>query len=297
MNILYDVDQRLKARIDQRALENNPVLNKRRIPHGLTDNDLVIAQSCAMVEVALEQNEAARPLWVDIRIAWNKPGCVVFDKDFFENNNVINRYFEKIFSRNESNVLLNSEAGETSLINAFNFMGQAIQEWQQPDVISLNILVDNFVVKAFNGPINPVIRRIMGAVEYKRVPSYKLIVRPETACPLKLAVLLLSWAEHKGINLKDIDRERMGKDYDLVTSGEKPSTAYGRERKPKINEIMHTLRLSYIGESTIKGNAEKWYTARVIRGSVTEAASEYVINNLQTFEALIKDFDHIAGLR
>ena len=89
----------------------------------------------------------------------------------------------------------------------------------------------------------------------------------------------------------------MGADFEVVTSGQKPSTAYGRKRKPEINETVRNAGLSFISDKAIYSGVEKWYAARVIRGSVTEAASDHEINNLQTFETLIKDFDHIAGLR
>jgi hypothetical protein len=89
----------------------------------------------------------------------------------------------------------------------------------------------------------------------------------------------------------------MGADYDLVTSGEKPATRAARERKSKINEFMREIEASFIKESTIYGEAEKWYHARVIRGSITEAASDYGTNNASTFERLIETCDHIAGIR
>ena len=279
--IKFNVGQRLKALMDERARQNN-----RRLPHGLLPNDVYMAYACAMVKVALDQNEAIRPLWVDIRCAWGKPGCVSFDASFFESDHVISQWFDKIF------------AGiKEPIPDAFDLMVQANQEWKHTDITHLVSFIDSFIVKAFNGPIDPIPYRVMGAMPYQeRTPKYRVRVTSDTAPLLKLAVFLLSWTEYKDIDLQAVDHENMGANYDLVTSGKKPSSEWGRKRKPKLNEFMRKIGLSHIKESTIYGEAKKWYHARVIRGSVTEATSDYGISRA-AFEDLIETCDHIAGLR
>lgn len=260
--------------------------NNRRLPHGLYPNDEYMAYAFSMVKVALDQNEASRPAWVDMRYAWSMPGCASFDASFF-NDNVISQWFDKRF------------AGiKEPIPDVFDLMTQANQEWKHPDITHLLGLVDSFIVKAFNGPIEPIPYRVMGAATYQqRTPKPKVRVTSDTAPLLKLAVLLLSWAEYKGIDLEAVDRERMGTDYELVTSGKKPSTEQGRKRKPEINNLIRKMGLSFTYEKTIHNEVEMWYHARVIRGSIAEAASDYVINSSSTFENLIRICDHIAGIR
>lgn len=246
-----------------------------------------MAYACAMVKVALDLNKDIEPLWVDIRRAWEKTGCANFDASFFENKHVINQWFNKNF------------AGiKEPIPDVVDLMIQANQEWKHSDITHLVSLIDSFIVQAFNGPINPIPYRVMGATtDHKRTPKYRVKVTSDTASLLKLAIFLLSWTEYKDIDLQAVDRGNMGADYDLVTSGKKPSSEWGRKRKPKINELMHKIGLSCIKESTIYGKAEKWYRARVKWGSVADAASYYEINNSSTFEKLIETCDHIAGIR
>ena len=287
INIKQGYDQRRKAIYDDRSRHNNPRRSDSRLPHGLLPNDVYMAYACAMVKVALEQNEATRPLWVDIRCAWGKPGCVSFDASYFERDHVLSQWFDKRFARIKE-----------PIPDVVDLMIEANREWEHPDITHLVSLVDSFIVKAFNGPIDPRSYSARGAMTYQeRTPKYRVRVTSDTAPLLKLAIFLLSWTEYKSIDLQAVDHENMGADYDLVTSGKKPSVEWGRKRKPKLNEFMRKIGLSYIKESTIYGEAEKWYHARVIRGSVAQAISDYEINNSSTFETLLGTCDHIAGIR
>ena len=163
------------------------------------------------------------------------------------------------------------------------------------------------VLYPFNGPIDPAPHKQFIKnqwwIDKGRVPKYEVRVTSDTAPLLKLAILLLSWTEYKGIDLEAIDRERMGTIYDLVTSGKKPSTDTGREQKPTVNKVFTSLgthfkvRIHFKKESTVYEGAEKWYQAKVIRGSTVDATSDYQVNNPSTFGRLIEDYNHIAGLR
>jgi len=241
--------------------------------------------ACAMVDTALTLNEALRPLWLDIIDAWNKPGCAAFTSWSLGNDN-LQQYKEKLLSTGKLE---------------WKYIGRAYEEWQatfkqDTDVIYQNSLIDKFIIEGFNGPIDPVLRRVLGAVEYLRAPKHKVRVTADKAPRLKHAIAFMSWCDHEGIDLQEIDRQRMGNDYDLVTSGKKPTTVYGRKRKTEINELVTNEGLSFISDKTIYSGAERWYYARVIRGSITEAATEYAVYR-PTFENEIKLFDHIAGLR
>lgn len=245
-----------------------------------------LLRACAMVDVALDLNQSVKPIWLDIIGAWDKPGCAAY-ASWTQANDSLNSYVGQLLSTGRAN---------------FNFIARAYNEWQtkfryDADVIYLNGLIDNFILKAFNGPINPILRCVFGAIEYKRAPKYKVKVTPDKTRPeLKQAIAFLSWCDHKGIDLREIDRERMGADYKLVTSGKKPTTKWGRKRKPEINKLVASTKLSFISEKAIYSGAEKCYTARVIRGSVTEAANDYAVFR-PTFENEIEPFDHILGLR
>ncbi len=249
-----------------------------------------------MVDTALKLNKTVRAQWLDICCAWDKPGCASY---------------AALWSGNDkANLLLQMKDNPTGarpsrerVINAINEVAQAYNDWRMTykndtDIIQLTALVDSFILKAFNGPVNPVIRRVMGAVEYLRKPKCKVQVTPDKVKPsLKHAIFFMSWCDHEGIDLHDVDCERIGADYDTVASGRKPSNLSGRARKKEINASMRDLGLSFVSENAVYSGAEKWYTARVIRGSITEAASDYSIANPSTFEVEIKDYDNIAGLR
>ncbi len=243
-------------------------------------------RACAMVDTALNLNKTVRHLWLDICCAWDKPGCVGY-ASWLKGSCGIAKY------------LSNIETGGS--------IAKANTEWQQtyfpkfkhdPDIIDIRVLIDEFILQAFNGPINPVLRRVLGAVEYSRKPKYKVRVMADKVRPeLKQAIAFLSWYDHEGIDLREADQVRMGADYDVVTSGKKPPTEPGRKRKTEIRELVTNAGLSFISDQAIYSGAEKWYNARVILGSITEAASGYGIAFPSTFEAEIIDFDHIAGLR
>ena len=243
-------------------------------------------RACAMVDTALNLNKTVRHLWLDICCAWDKPGCVGY-ASWLKDGCDLARHLSDI------------ETG-SSIARAYN-------EWQQtyfpkfkqdPDIINIRGLIDEFILQAFNGPTNPVSRRVLGTIEYLRKPKYKVKVTADKARPeLKQAIAFLSWGDHEDIDLREVDQVRMGADYEVVTSGKKPSTVYGRKRKPEITKAVRNAGLSFIGDEAIYSGAEKWYDARVILGSITEAASDYGIANPSTFETEIKDFDHIAGLR
>jgi len=243
-------------------------------------------RACAMVDTALDLNQSIRPLWLDIIGVWDKPGCAAY-ASWTQTNDNLKTYVELLLSTGKAN---------------FSFVARDYNKWQvkfrhDADVTYLNGLIDNFVLKAFNGPINPVLRRVLGLIEYLRAPKYKVKVTPVKTLPeLKQAIAFLSWCDNRGIDLREVDQLRMGADYKVVTSGKKPSTTYGRKRKPEITKMMHNAGLSFISDESIYNMAKKWYYARVIRGSVTEAASDYGIANHSTFENEIKSFDHIAGL-
>jgi hypothetical protein len=239
-----------------------------------------MAYACAMVNVALGQDEAIRPLWVDIQRAWGKPGCAaLIDASLFESD-AVNQWFHK------------------TLVWQKGPIPPIPDEWKHPDMTDLLNLMDDFIVKAFNGPKQPIPSQVMGAIIYnQRKPRYRVRITHEKAPLLKLAVFLLSWIEVKGLDLEAIARSIVGDDHDLVISGEKPSTKTGREHKPMWNEFLRNdLKSSFIKESTVYKLAEKWYCARVIRGSVTQAASDYGMTRL-AFEGEIEDYDHVAGLR
>lgn len=243
-------------------------------------------RACAMVDTALDLNQSVRPLWLDIIAAWNKPGCGAY-ASWTQANDSLKSYAEQLLSTGGAN---------------FSFIARAYNEWQakfrhDADVIYLNGLIDNFILKAFNGPIKPALinRWIHKA---RPVPKYKKRVTPDKTRPeLKQAIAFLSSCNHEGIDLREVDRQRLGADYDLVTSGKKPTTEQGRKRKPEIKKLVTNANLSFISDKAIYSGAEKWYSARVIRGSIVDATSDFEINNPSTFARLIEDYDRIAGLR
>lgn len=274
--------EHLKKVFDNGARHSNPNQQKRRLPHGFLDNDLDMARAFAMVKVALEQNEAVRPLWVDIRCAWGKPGCADFITSYFENDNALNQ----LFSGKEQTLRAQVDVFVACLVDK-----------NDPDIVNLFEQNGKFIIKAFNGPIDPMLQNRWGTSKDIPVPKYGIRVTAESAPVLKTALLILSWLEYKGIDIESVDREHMGANYEPVTSGEKPSTDEGRKRKSKINEFIRMLGLHYMNEATIREGAIKWYQARVIRGSIVEAASDYDIGNPSTFSRMIEDFDRVAGRR
>lgn len=266
----------------------------RRLLHGFLANDEYVVKAIAMVKVALEKNVATRPIWVDIRCVWGKPGCVDIATKCNDPTSLLKPFLFKLLAQPVIDSIWKNITGSIT---------EAYPEWNNPDIETLVNLVDSFILTAFNGPLEPIIRNRWGSMKMRPLPKGKKVtpelVRPE----LKIAVILQSWAEYKGIDLDAIDQDRMGKDYQLVSSGEKPTTEYGRARKPEINKqinfvkVSNNIKVHFLSTNAINNEAEKWYQARVIRGNIADAASDYKINNDSTFLRLIYDYDHIAGLR
>jgi len=271
---------KLKAIMDERSQQ--PKSRGPMLP-GAED----LTKACALVDVALNLNKTIGPLWRDIIRAWNKPGCAAYTS-WTQANNDLSKHIEKRLSGTKPK---------------WGLITRAYNEWQatfkqDADVIHLNSLIDKFITKGFNGPINPAERfvTIRGESKFLRTPKSKVKVLPDKAPKLKHAIAFLSWCDHEGINLREVDRERMGADYDLVTSGKRPKTSWGRKRKPEINKMARNTGLYFISDKAIYNGAEKWYHARVIRGSNAIAASDYG-GLASTFSHQIETFDHITGLR
>lgn len=245
------------------------------------DNELFPC-ALAMVEVALDLYPAIRPLYVDIIRAWEKPGC-----DNFTPKADIAGWIDD-FPSNQKVTLHQSFYG---------YIERCCNSVDNSDMLDLLKLSDNFILKGFNGPIKPVRHRILGAVEYLRAPKAKQKVTSESAWPLLVGVLYLTWCEYEDINLQELDRMKMGHNYEVVTSGAKPPTKWGRSQKPRINKLCRSMGMRFISYDAIRNGAEKWYQARVIRGSIRDAASDYAISWDGTFENLIKNYDVVAGLR
>lgn len=261
--------------MDARSIESGQAAQeeRRRQLHGLLPHDEYPAYASAMIRIALDKNEAARAHWIDIRLAWDKPGCETLGR----------AVGEWLIDGNQAQDV-------PGLIDG------AHAEWNHPDVITLLEKVDAFILKAFNGPTDPILRRTLGATEYKRAPKYKERVTAANAPMLKRAVLLQSWTEHKHIDIEELDRETRGDDYDLVTSGAKPTTEQARARKAEINDEVRAAKLHFDSERKVDHKCAMWYQARVIRGSVRDAASDFAVNNDSTFERMIVTCDRIAGL-
>ncbi|MFC1964492.1 hypothetical protein ACFLWG_00590 [Chloroflexota bacterium] len=274
---------KLKAIMDERSQQHVEAKSHGPMLPGAED----LTNACALVDVELNLNKAIRPLWLDIIRAWAKPGCAAY-ASWTQANDNLELYAE---------MRLSGTKPEWGLIT------RAYNDWQitfkqDADVIYLNSLIDKFIIKGFNGPINPATRFVTtrGTTEFLRSPRSKVKVLPDKAPKLKHAIAFLSWCDHEGINLREVDRERMGADYELVTSGKKPKTNWGRKRKPEINEMARNMGLSFISDKAVYRGAEKWYHARVIRGSNVDAASDYG-RLASTFSHQIETFDHITGLR
>lgn len=239
--------------------------------------------ACAMVVEALDKNEAARPLWVELLRTWDTPGGRELITTLLTRDDPLKKWLDN---------LLEGAINENVPVNALNQLSLDLKTFfdNNPDISNI---VDCFIEKAFTGPLAPKYRYVMGEL---KSPKNKTSITSLTAPLLKSAAIFLSLCDSTEIDLQSLDRERMGKDYELVTSGSKPTTEYGRKRKPEINTLVKKASLSFFGDETVKIRAEKWYRARVIRGSIAEAASE----NREypgTFKHQIEECDHVAGLR
>lgn len=274
---------RLKANLDARATELSRKHNAdfQRGPFYKGKDNELFPCALAMVEVALDLNAAVRLLYVDIIRAWDKPGCANFAPKA-----EIERWVND-FPSSQSMPLERS-------FN--NYIERCRNSKDNLDILDLLKLADDFILKGFNGPIEPAIHN-RWVHKARPVPKYNERVTSEGAWPLLVGVFYLTWCEYEGMDLKELDRMKMGQNYEVVTSGAKPSTNWGRSQKPRINKLCRDMGMSFINYDTIRKGAEKWYQARVIRGSIVDAASDYEINNPSTFSRLIENYDRIAGLR
>ncbi len=273
----------LKARIDARAtelsLKHNADFKRGPLWKG-KDNELFPC-ACAMVEVALDLNPDIRPWYLDIIRAWKKPGCDNF-APYLEIDQWVNDF-------PGSQTMPLSKALSDYIERCRNSTGNA-------DMLALLKLADDFILKGFNGPIEPMLQQ-RWVHKDRPIPKSKVKVTFEGAPTLLVALLYLSWCEHEGMDLQELDRMKMGHNYALVTSGAKPPTKWGRSQKPRINKLCRDMGMRFISYDAIRNGAEKWYQARVIRGSIVDATSDYEINNPSTFSRLIEVYDRIAGLR
>jgi len=238
--------------------------------------------ACAMVEVALDLNPAIRPLYVDIIRAWGKPGC-----DNFTPKADIEQWVND-FPSSQKMPLEQSFRG---------YMERVHNSTDNTDMLDLLKLADDFILKGFNGPIKPMLQHRWGSFKDRPIPKYKVKVTPEKAWSLRAALLIYAYWQYEDIDLKELDRMKMGQNYELVTSGAKPSTEWGRSQKKRINKLCRDMGMRFISYDAVRKGAEKWYQARVIRGSIVDATSDYEINNPSTFHRLIQSYDTVAGLR
>lgn len=194
---------------------------------------------CLSIRVCLELNQDVRPLYIEVRNAWNgmtQSDLANWMKEAAESEDLFHSLCE-ISKRNERN----------------------------ESIVNLIKAISEFVKYGYN-------RRVDIEDENLKIFASK----PESSL-LMLAIVCTTLSSYLGIDPVQLDRERLGPMYDYLQIASKASGSYKSPNRRARRQIEKAKKfgLNLIHEDVALELLRLWYKSRVLYDSLAEAASEY----------------------
>jgi len=292
MKVKQVYNQRLKARIDERATRGSRGSLLSRETHHWPLESLEFAYAVACVEIVLLHSDKANTIYNEIREAWELPGCRDLIGGFKDCLPVTNDWQAKALKAREKGEPI-PDCPDEWLDTYFKhapayFEGEAHNiDWEY-----LLNKIKELILVGFNRQID------------QDNETWKVI--PYTSPYLAGVIILRSQAEYCKVKLENLNKYRPTRIdsqlYDLNTiMADKPTAGTERQIYRKLVKVYQDYGFTLKHDAKLLKDADQWYKCRVNPGSIEAYLDELANLDLPIYlersniETAIAPYDEATG--